>query len=201
MLLVHLNESDVWVNILTYFKLSQVKKILLCLSILLIPSLVFANTNTASSSTKDISTFTNWPIILLVLVGMIGFIFSLAWFVKRFGGMNFSGNREMKVVTSIALGTRERIALIDIKGKQFLIGVTTQQINHLHTFDDAVIPMNDKPNNIKQSDFVTKFQAILNSGKMDNSSDITSGTSTNTPSFTASSEHDNQNKGQDNNVL
>lgn len=178
-------------------------KVMLCSIVGLLPSLAFANTSpvVTTTSSKDISTFTNWPIILLVLVGMIAFIFSLAWFVKRFGGMNFSGNREMKVVTSIALGTRERIALIDIKGKQFLIGVTTQQINHLHTFDEAVIPMNDKSNTIKQSDFVTKLQAVLSSGKINNSQDSTSSRADSSPSFKASSEQNNQNKDQGNNVL
>ena len=103
--------------------------------------------------------------------------------------------------TLIALGTRERIALIDIKGKQFLIGVTTQQINHLHTFEEAVIPMNDKPNNFKQGDFVTKLQTILNSGKIDKSQDTALSTATNSISVKASSERNTQNKDQGNNVL
>lgn len=126
---------------------------------------VFSESAPVASSSKDISAFTNWPIVLLVLIGMIAFIFSLAWFIKRFGGMNFSGNREMKVVTSIPLGTRERIALIDVKGKQFLIGVTTQQITHLHSFDTAIIPTEVKENNIKQNDFVMKLQSVLNPAK------------------------------------
>jgi flagellar biosynthetic protein FliO len=186
---------------LAYFQISQTKKILLSVLVWLISGLVLADTNQMAAPTpsKDISTFTNWPIILLVLIGMIAFIFSLAWFVKRFGGMNFTGNREMKVVTSIALGTRERIALIDVKGKQFLIGVTTQQINHLHTFDEAVIPMNEKPANHPQGDFITKFQAILSSGKVNNTQDSTLATASNPSSHKASTEDNN--KSQGNNVL
>lgn len=116
--------------------------------------------NVAPAS-KDLTGFTNWPIVLLVLLGMIGFIFSLAWFIKRFGGMNFAGNREMRVVTSIAFGAKERVALIDIKGQQFLIGVTAQQITHLHSFDDPVIPL-EQAKHLNQSDFITKFQSLLN---------------------------------------
>ena len=129
------------------------------------------------AASKDISAFTNWPIILLVLIGMIGLILSLAWSVKRFGGMNFSGNREMKVVTSIALGARERIALIDIKGQQFLIGVTTQQINHLHSFDEAIIPLEGDKNATNQSDFALKLQSILNPVKAHSRADNPSGNS------------------------
>ncbi len=120
---------------------------------------------------KSISPFTNWPIVLVVLLGMIGFIFALSWFVKRFGGMNFAGTREMKVVTSISLGARERVALIDIKGKQFLLGVTTQQISHLHSFDEAVIPLDTANPQIKQSDFLTKLQSVLSATKKEEPSE------------------------------
>jgi len=130
---------------------------------------VVAEAGDIASPSKNISPFTNWPIVLVVLLGMIGFIFALAWFVKRFGGMNFTGNREMKIVTSISLGARERVALIDIRGKQFLLGVTTQQISHLHSFDEAVIPLDNEKNQIKQNDFVTKLQSVLNATKQNDS--------------------------------
>ena len=104
---------------------------------------------------------------------MIGLILALAWFVKRFGGMSFSGNREMKVVTSIPLGARERIALIDIKGQQFLLGVTTQQISHLHTFNDAVIPLDVNKKTPNQTDFVAKLQSVLGAAKTNDDLDNT----------------------------
>jgi flagellar biosynthetic protein FliO len=131
---------------------------------------VAAESSALVSPTKNISPFTNWPIVLIVLLGMIGFILALSWFVKRFGGLNFTGNREMKIVTSISLGTRERVALIDIKGKQFLLGVTTHQISHLHSFDEAVIPLGDIKSKIKQNDFVTKLQSVLNATKTNDAS-------------------------------
>lgn len=122
---------------------------------------VLAETATPDHPDKNLSAFTNWPVVLMVLVGMIVFIYALAWFVKRFGGMNFTGSRDMKVVTSITLGSRERIALIDVRGQQFLIGVTTQQVSHLHSFDEAIIPMAGEEK-LKQSDFMSKLQSVLN---------------------------------------
>lgn len=114
---------------------------------------------------SSVSSFSNWPVVLFVLIGMIGFIFALGWFVKRFGGSHFTGNRDMKVVSSIALGARERIALVDIKGQQFLIGVTSQQITHLHSFDEAVIPFEHKSPLLKQSEFFNKLQTVMQSVK------------------------------------
>ena len=132
---------------------------------------VVAEPSTSVSPVKNITPLSNWPIVLIVLLGMIGFILALSWFVKRFGGLNFSGNRDMKIVTSISLGARERVALIDIKGKQFLLGVTTQQISHLHSFDQAVIPLDDSKSQIKQNDFVSKLQSVLNAATKNDSSE------------------------------
>ncbi len=129
-----------------------------------------------------VSSLSNWPLVLLVLLGMIGFIFALAWFVKRFGGMGLAGNRDIKVLSAIAVGTRERISLIDVNGKQFLIGVTTHQITHLHSFDEAIVKTNSTDPSLRQSDFLSKLQVLMNSPKKttraDESHDNTSETQT-----------------------
>lgn len=112
-----------------------------------------------------VSSLSNWPVVLLVLVGMVGFIFALAWFVKRFGGLNISGSRDMRIISTIPVGTRERIALLDVKGQQFLIGVTAHQISHLHSFDEAVVCEPKTESAFRQSDFLTKLQSVMNPQK------------------------------------
>jgi flagellar biosynthetic protein FliO len=125
----------------------------------------FAQKSVSEASSTDISTLSNWPVVLLVLIGMIGFIFALAWFVKRFGGLNFSGSRDIRVISAIPVGTRERIALLDVKGQQFLIGVTTHQITHLHSFDEPVVSLASRETALKQSDFLHKLQSVMNPQK------------------------------------
>lgn len=113
----------------------------------------------------SVSSLSNWPIVILMLFGIVCLILILAWFVKRFGGFNMTGGRDMRVLSSVPLGARERVALIDVKGQQFLVGVTTQNINHLHTFDEPVVdtPNENKlgANNYSKSDFAKKLQQIL----------------------------------------
>lgn len=142
-----------------------ISQIVVCIAIWFVSFMTIADTAAVEHDNTALTAYSNWPIILFVLIGMIGFIFAMAWCVKHFGGMTFSGNREMKVVTSIPLGTRERIALIDIKGQQFLIGVTTQQISHLHSFDEAVIPYDNNKKMPKQHDFAAKLQSVLSQVK------------------------------------
>ena len=117
-------------------------------------------------SGADAVSVSNWPLVLLTLFGMICLIFALAWFARRFGGVNFSANRDITVVSSIAVGARERVALIDVNGQQFLLGVTTQGISHLHSFSEPVVNAEKKQqkNKVTQSDFADKLQNLLKGG-------------------------------------
>ena len=142
-------------------------KVKLCgfLLLELVASSTLANQVATETKAPNISTLSNWPLVLIVLLGMIGLIFALAWFVKRFGGLSFSGNRDIKIMSAVPVGARERIALIDVKGQQFLIGVTAQQITHLHSFDEAVVPTTSTEPSIRQSDFFSKLQLVMNPQK------------------------------------
>jgi len=124
-----------------------------------------------STTKPSVSKLSNWPVVLLMLLGIVCLILGLAWFVKRFGGFNMGGGRDMRVLSSVPLGARERVALIDVKGQQFLVGVTTQNINHLHTFDEPVVDSDKgaagKPHSshFPKSDFSEKLQQILKKAK------------------------------------
>lgn len=96
--------------------------------------------------------------VTLGLMAIIGLIFALSLFVKRFGSGTFSANTQLKIISSMPLGTRERIVLIDAGGQQLLLGITPTNINTLHVFTDPIV-VNNKPE--VQSDFSQKLMAIL----------------------------------------
>jgi len=119
-------------------------------------------------SKPSVSNLSNWPIVLLMLLGIVCLILCLAWFAKRYGGFNMAGARDIRVLSSASLGARERVALIDVKGQQFLVGVTTQNINHLHTFDEQVIEADmskTKSQYAPKNDFAEKLQSLLKVAK------------------------------------
>ena len=96
--------------------------------------------------------------VALGLIAIIALIFALSHFVKRFGSGTFSGNSQLKILSSMPLGTRERIVLIDAGGQQLLLGITPTNINTLHVFTDPIV-IDNKPE--VQSDFSRKLMAIL----------------------------------------
>lgn len=96
--------------------------------------------------------------VTLGLLLIVGLIFGLSWFVKRFGSGSFAGNAHLKIIATMPLGTRERIVLIDAGGQQLLLGITPTHINTLHTFATPVVTGND---DVNTSEFGRKLMAIL----------------------------------------
>ena len=101
----------------------------------------------------------NWAMLILSLLLIVGLIMLIAFIVKRFGGLRMMGGRDMKVVAAMPVGTREKVAVIDVKGQQILVGITPHHISHLHTFDEAVV---DTTPSAADSDFAKKLQGLLN---------------------------------------
>lgn len=77
--------------------------------------------------------------VIVGLMVVLLCIFALAWIVKRTGQGGFLANRQMKIVASLPLGTRERAVVLEVGGQQILLGITPQNINTLHVFDEAVV--------------------------------------------------------------
>lgn len=120
-----------------------------------------ANNNLAQSSTNGaapIGSGRHLMNVTLALIGIVGLIFALSWFVKRFNQGTFSANAHVKILSVMPLGTRERIVLIDAGGQQILLGITSANINTLHVFDTPIVVEN---NDQAPSDFSRKLMSIL----------------------------------------
>jgi len=64
---------------------------------------------------------------------VLGLIFLFAWLARRFGLQRFGGGQAVKVVSSTAIGQRERVVVVELGGTWLVLGVTPSQINTLHT--------------------------------------------------------------------
>lgn len=75
--------------------------------------------------------------LLFGLLVVLGLLMLCAWLIRRGGMTGQSGL--IKIVSQCAVGTRERIVLVQIGEQQLLIGVTPQQISLLHTLTEPVV--------------------------------------------------------------
>ena len=75
--------------------------------------------------------------MILSLLAVLVAIVVVAWILKKLqvGGLAVNG---LKVVTSLNLGSKERLVVIQVGEKQLLLGVTGQQINLLETLAEPI---------------------------------------------------------------
>ena len=76
--------------------------------------------------------------ILSTLV-VVAAIVALGWAYSR-SKFAVSGSRDViNIVSSRALGTKERLLLIEVADQQLLVGMTASQVQTLHVFDKPVV--------------------------------------------------------------
>lgn len=101
-----------------------------------------------------IGTFVSLGVGLVVVVALI---YGCAWIIRRMNGMSGMNNGAIKVVSVMALGARERIALIEVGGQQILLGITPSTVRTLHVFDEPVVDAG----NPATGDFARRLQGMI----------------------------------------
>lgn len=90
--------------------------------------------------------------VVMGLVFVTGLIFALGWAVKRLGLTGLSGHKNMRVVSSLAVGGRERVVLIDVAGEKILLGISPGRVNYLQSihadFETSLDPSSSDANRI-----------------------------------------------------
>jgi flagellar protein FliO/FliZ len=76
--------------------------------------------------------------VTLSLLLVLAAVFAAAWVVRRLRGFGKFGNGALQVVTEIAVGTKERVVLIQVGSQQLLIGVAPGRVSTLHVLSEPV---------------------------------------------------------------
>lgn len=96
--------------------------------------------------------------VFVGLVMVLALIFLIATIVKRFGGAAILNNQHMKILSTLSLGQKEKVLIIEAGDQQLLLGVTSQQITRLHHFEQPIVDLKTKQ---AASDFTKKIQQFL----------------------------------------
>lgn len=95
--------------------------------------------------------------VSIALALVLAMIYSIAWFVKRKQVVQGFTNIPMKTIGAIPMGVKEKIILIEVGGKQLLLGVTASNINTLATFDEPIVDVSLK----EERSFSQKLKDII----------------------------------------
>ncbi|MHB0763278.1 flagellar biosynthetic protein FliO [Stutzerimonas sp. NM35] len=102
--------------------------------------------------------------LLLGLLLVIGLIFLLAWVLRRMQRLNPRGNQAIKLISSHALGPRERLLLVQVGSEQILLGLSAGRITPLHVLEEPVHLPDAEPAN---PEFAQRLMELLGRDQKD----------------------------------
>jgi flagellar protein FliO/FliZ len=128
--------------------------------------LVFALGNASSSFAADtpvVMPSANAAIVqtVLALALVVGFIYLLAWLLKRLNMHGVCQQKSIKILTVASLGAREKAILINVDGKKMLLGVAPGRVSTLHVFESLDTDLEQEPEDrIEQSTKVSQSLVV-----------------------------------------
>lgn len=117
--------------------------------------------NAADETTTDTLSYNHvmsWTIGLLFVLCLF---FACVWLVKKTGALSFSSKTNMKVISGLSLGMREKLILVQVGEKQLVLGVTPGRIDNLLVLegsDQLCKGLKDKEN---ADDFSNKLKQVM----------------------------------------
>ncbi len=121
----------------------------------------------AQSATEDVTVIEPMsPSYLIKLTGglvlVVAVIFTLAWLVKRLNLAQHSQNGLLRIVAGLAVGTKDRIVLLQVGDEQILLGLSPGRIEKLHTLSDPIIIEDDSHSSTA---FAEKLNKLMSKDK------------------------------------
>jgi len=135
-------------------------KILLCSVIFEAKQLLAEKVGTFPATPPvDISSFAT---MFLGLVAVLALIFVVAWLSRKMKLLQHLGNgHQIKNLATLSLSHREKICLIEVGGKQLLIGLAPGRVNQLHVFEDNIELDNKHGEKASEHGFSEHFKKAL----------------------------------------
>jgi flagellar protein FliO/FliZ len=78
--------------------------------------------------------------VTLALAAVLVCVFAAAWVLKQMRKLQAGPHAvDIKVIAQVALGSKERAVLLQVKNVQLLVGVSAGQVSTLHTFSSESV--------------------------------------------------------------
>lgn len=98
--------------------------------------------------------------IIFVLILILILIYSIFWILKKkYPSQLFSdSNGRIRVISSLTIGPREKIFLIEVADKQFLLSGTPNNINLIKSFDEKILDVDESSRNRSFANLLLKYK-------------------------------------------
>ena len=110
----------------------------------------------------DVSALAAMGKIAFALLVIVGVIFLCAWLIRRWGPGGGSLGQRIKLIAAKAVGTKERVVIVEVEGTWLVLGVTAGGISKLHELPaDKTAPAPAGPVAPVGDTFARRFAAAL----------------------------------------
>lgn len=108
--------------------------------------------------------------MVMGLMAVLGLIVLLAWVGKRLNVNGVTANQSLKLQSVLSLGTKEKIAIINVEGKRLLVGITPHSINVLSELDKG--SGDSTETTVETLPFAQQIKKALKQGKLGENSSL-----------------------------
>lgn len=119
----------------------------------------------AASKEAETLAYSGLMQMTLGLLVVLAMIFGFAWLLRRFGRYQGLANGSLKTLGGLPLGTRERLVLVQVGGKQLLLGVTPHSIQTLHVLDENIMLGGSRDKSNPSGSFSDRLAYMMSKGK------------------------------------
>ncbi len=99
--------------------------------------------------------------LIFGLAVVVGLIVGLSVLLRRLNGLQARGGSQMRVLSAVSLGNREKAVLMQVGDKQLLVGVAPGRVQTLHVFDEPVVDEPPRGGEGGQSPFADKLHQLM----------------------------------------
>ena len=100
------------------------------------PSLCVAGTSAPVAAAQAVQ-------VVVGLCVVLGMIVAAAWVARRLQAIRPQGSGHIRIIEGMALGTRDKLLLVEVDGRRVLLGLSPGRIATLHSFHGAAAPLFD----------------------------------------------------------
>jgi len=110
----------------------------------------------------DVSALAAMGKIAFALLVIVGLIFLCAWLIRRWGPGGGALGQRIKLIAAKAVGTKERVVIVEVEGTWLVLGVSAGGISKLHELPaDKAAPAPTGPVGPMGDTFAKRFAAAL----------------------------------------
>jgi len=114
--------------------------------------------NKAAVNTVSYQHILNWSLGLVIVLSLF---FVCVWLTKKTGLLSITPKENMRVVTGLSLGMREKLVLVQVGDKQLVLGVTPGRIDNLLLLEGDDQLCQETAASEKKNEFALKLKQLM----------------------------------------